>query len=160
MAPVGTRSALAAFPSRGGGGMDDRSWNGFGVYQDGKSRRFSLLFTVNGGAFALVGFLAGDQPRVAFGVFSLWAFVVIPLALVLFTRAMRDDFFVFGEAMRQVWRDAGLGCPEIFSEKEQRIVRYVTALICASWGLAVALVVASWLLAAVGVGAPEVPQDG
>jgi hypothetical protein len=139
--------------------MDNRSWDAYGVYQDGKSRRFSLLFTVNGGAFALVGFLAGDQPRVKFGVFALWAFVVVPIALVLFTRAMRDDFFVFGEAMHRVWRDSGLDCPEIFSEKERRIVRCVAALLCASWGLAVVLVVASWGLEAIGIGAPEVPQN-
>ncbi len=139
--------------------MDDRSWEAFGVYQDGKSRRFSLLFTVNGGAFALLGFLAGDQPRIAFSFVTVWAFVVIPLAMIIFTQRMRDDLFVFGEGMNRVWQDLDLACPEIFSAKEQKIVRSVTRLICAAWALAVVAIVAAWALEWTGVIEPQLPYD-
>src|SRR6266545_461162 len=74
----------------------------FKDYEDGKHRRYSLLFAVNGGAFAVA--TASAEARTALGCVGL---VALCLGMVAFTVLMVIDIFVFGFNMRSALpRDA------------------------------------------------------
>jgi hypothetical protein len=72
----------------------------FELYENGKERRYKLLFAVNGGAYALVGYLmekAKADTRIA-----VWIFVLIPIALIFYTGVMCLDIHAFGKRMRKL----------------------------------------------------------
>jgi hypothetical protein len=92
------------------------------VYQDGKARRYALLFSVNGGALAILQF--------ATEIDSADLFSAMPYGLIVFTAAMFIDIWAFGSALHQ--------------EIEQafgRIGRLVLIMICG-------LIIAGWFLMA------------
>jgi hypothetical protein len=67
------------------------------AYEDGKHRRYELLFAVNGGAFAVAKFAADPKSGFVLGGLSLlW----LSVGMVMFTAAMVTDIFLFGELMR------------------------------------------------------------
>jgi hypothetical protein len=70
------------------------------AYEQGKHRRYSLLFAVNGGAFA-VARLFTEPKKIGpiIGYLTLWQ---ISLGLALFTIVMVLDIFMFGQNMRKV----------------------------------------------------------
>ncbi len=69
------------------------------AYEDGKDRRYKLLFAVNGAAFTIVKWLAGERDSSAFlGSLDLWH---IGVGMALFTLAMVADIDAFGLKMRK-----------------------------------------------------------
>ena len=63
----------------------------FELYENGKDRRYKLLFAVNGGAYALIGFLIEKGKALERQPIAVWTFVCIPIALILYTWVMYFD---------------------------------------------------------------------
>ncbi len=68
----------------------------FPAYEAGKARRYGLLFSVNGGGFAIAKF--SGEPQVPLGALSLGELAV---GMALFTIVMTCDIWAFGNAMRE-----------------------------------------------------------
>jgi hypothetical protein len=58
------------------------------LYENGKHRRYSLMFAVNGGAFAIAKLLTGEPGK---------------SGMALFTAFMAWDIYVFGQKMRATY---------------------------------------------------------
>src|SRR5438876_7488483 len=72
----------------------------FKTYEEGKHRRYTLLFAVNGGAFALAKFIADkDSSTASVGGLKL---AYLCYGMALFTRVMRLDIFGFGQRLRRI----------------------------------------------------------
>jgi len=69
------------------------------AYEQGKHRRYSLLFAVNGGAFAVAKLLVTGFGQNAFvlGGLTLW---MLALGMAAFSAVMVFDIFQFGLRMR------------------------------------------------------------
>jgi hypothetical protein len=69
------------------------------LYENGKHRRYSLLFAVNGGAFAIAKLSVGEsgKPAVVLGSLTLQE---LAFGMALFTAFMVGDIYVFGHNMR------------------------------------------------------------
>ena len=72
----------------------------FKAYEDGKHRRYNLLFAVNGGAFA-VAKLLGEKGTVAVGNLTMSR---LAIGMILFTTIMSFDILTFGLKMRKQWK--------------------------------------------------------
>ena len=70
---------------------------GLNTYIDGKMKRYSLLFTVNGGAFAIAKLLGERNAEYVVGDLTLEA---VAIGAVIFTCLMWLDIYLFGEMMR------------------------------------------------------------
>src|SRR5947207_1522372 len=70
----------------------------FKTYEEGKHRRYTLLFAVNGGAFALAKFIA-DKVTQSMGGLKL---SYLCYGMALFTIVMCMDIFMFGLKMRRI----------------------------------------------------------
>jgi hypothetical protein len=66
------------------------------LYEEGKKRRYSLLFSVNGGAFAIAKLLTSSAANVL-GDLSL---AHLAIGMGIFTILMTWDIYAFGEKMR------------------------------------------------------------
>jgi hypothetical protein len=97
----------------------------FKTYEEGKHRRYTLLFAVNGGAFALAQFIADKDPSTA----SLGGLKLSYLCygMALFTIVMSMDIFMFGEKMRRIY------LPDTFGWQGKIVLILIGALICAGW---------------------------
>jgi hypothetical protein len=81
----------------------------FDLYENGKHRRYSLLFSVNGGAFAIAKLLTGtDKPGVVLGHFTLTELAV---GMAIFTAIMIFDIYTFGENMRANYLNTAFRLP-------------------------------------------------
>jgi hypothetical protein len=69
------------------------------LYENGKHRRYSLLFAVNGGAFAIAKLLVGESGKSAVVLGGL-TLQELALGMALFTAFMVWDIYVFGHNMR------------------------------------------------------------
>ena len=70
------------------------------AYEQGKHRRYNLLFAVNGGAFTVAQLFTEPKKTGPFiGYLTLWQ---ISLGLALFSIVMVLDIFMFGQNMRKV----------------------------------------------------------
>jgi hypothetical protein len=92
------------------------------LYENGKHRRYGLLFSVNGGAFAIAKILGG-QGNVLGGL----SLKELSIGMVLFTVVMVWDIFEFGrrsrkEPVRNVFGGAG-----------KAVLLLLGALICTGW---------------------------
>jgi hypothetical protein len=114
--------------------VPDEKWRIYTLYESGKGRRYGLLFTVNGGAYALVGFLVGGSPTFELSLLTVWAFVLIPAALALFTLQMQKDIQAFGEYMRDLAAPHGL---TLFGQVGQDVLKNICRLIVAAWCAAI-----------------------
>ena len=72
----------------------------FELYEGGKHRRYSLLFSVNGGAFAIAKLLTDKSEKFVLGDLSLSQ---LSLGMMLFTAAMIGDIFMFGLKMQKTY---------------------------------------------------------
>jgi purine-cytosine permease-like protein len=99
----------------------------FELYEDGKHRRYSILFTVNGGAFAIAKLLTGESGRAGLGELSLSQ---LSLGMVLFTAVMVWDIFWFGQKMRDNYlrNDA-------FGIQGKIVLLLLGMLLCVGWSL-------------------------
>jgi hypothetical protein len=75
------------------------------AYEQGKHRRYGLLFSVNGGALAIgkLAFTAPTAERIVFGGLKVWMLGVV---LGIFSALMTFDIWMFGKRMRKL--DKGL----------------------------------------------------
>ena len=73
----------------------------FELYESGKHRRYSLLFAVNGGAFAIARLWA-DNPDATGPVLGGLTLPGLALGMAAFTVVMVTDIYTFGEKMRHL----------------------------------------------------------
>ncbi|MXP66115.1 hypothetical protein E0493_22510 [Roseomonas sp. M0104] len=104
----------------------------FKFYEDGKHRRYSLLFAVNGGALTVAKLFADPQASRFLGGLTLGQ---LAAGLVIFTLAMGVDIWVFGLRMRE---RSGTGGKSAWRGVFSMVGRIVLAVICA-------LIVCGWL---------------
>ena len=75
---------------------------GFKAYEDGKHRRYELLFAVNGGAFAIAKLFSESTPAGACGKpIGNLRFEWVAYGMVAFTIVMCADIFLLGLNMRE-----------------------------------------------------------
>jgi hypothetical protein len=94
----------------------------FKAYEEGKHRRYNLLFAVNGGDFA-VAKLFGD-PKSVLGGLTLRE---LSFGMIAFTVVMVWDIFAFGEKMRTAY------LPDQFGWIGKAVLLLVGFLISAGW---------------------------
>lgn len=99
------------------------------LYENGKHRRYSLLFSVNGGAFAVAKLLTGAEGKAAAVLGHLTLFQLC-WGMILFTIAMTVDIFFFGYKMKR--DDSPI---EVFGPSGQMVLLFIGLLICAGWFL-------------------------
>ena len=108
----------------------------FKTYEDGKSRRYSLLFTVNGGAFAVAKLFPANNLCAVLGGLTLFE---LSLGMILFTVLMTVDIFVFGEHMRGTVSEEATGpagdTVPMFGTVGKVILLLLGSLICLGWFL-------------------------
>jgi hypothetical protein len=77
-------------------------------YENGKHRRYTLLFAVNGGAFAVAQLLVAEPGKgvVVLGNLTLQQ---LSVGMVVFTAIMVWDIFSFGENVRTTYVDSVFG---------------------------------------------------
>lgn len=102
------------------------------LYENGKHRRYGLLFAVNGGALAIAKLLGENKfdlghlrlPKVGAG-------------MILFTVAMVYDIYAFGDKWRKVAHKIDER-PEyqIFTWKGLAVLLAIGLLLCLGWALA------------------------
>lgn len=109
----------------------------FPSYEDGKSRRYGLLFSVNGGAFAVATLFADLNSHAVLGGLALWQ---LALGMIVFTIAMTVDIFVFGQHMRSTLPkqafDTGGATLQVFGSIGKCVLFVIALLIIAGWWLA------------------------
>jgi hypothetical protein len=94
--------------------------DGFKIYEEGKHRRYTLLFAVNGGAFAIAKVIGENT-----GCLTLRH---LSLGMILFTAVMVWDIFEFGKKMRVYDSD-------LFKPIGKAVLLIIGFLICAGWFL-------------------------
>ena len=104
----------------------------FKLYEDGKHRRYELLFAVNGGAFAIAKLIGEKQPKLG----SL-RFGQLAAGMILFTIVMVFDIYTFGDK----WHHLGKGIDarkyhELFATPGRVVLIAIGLLLCAGWTLA------------------------
>lgn len=103
--------------------------DGLGTYIDGKMKRYSLLFAVNGGAFAIAKLLGESQGKKVIGGLTLQALAV---GAIIFTLLMWRDIYLFGEMMRTKF----FGGTLVFEKGGKRILAALSLLLISGWLLA------------------------
>lgn len=98
----------------------------FKAYEDGKHRRYSLLFAVNGGAFAVAKLFSYEKTATGLGNLTLRQ---LSLGMILFTIVMVVDIFMFGEKMRATY------LPNAFGWQGKMVLVLIGILICGGWFL-------------------------
>lgn len=76
-----------------------------GTYIDGKMKRYSLLFAVNGGAFAVAKLMAEsakDGNAILLGNLRLWH---LALGAIIFTVLIVVDIYLFADMMKKKFLD-------------------------------------------------------
>ena len=102
----------------------------FRTYEDGKHRRYSLLFSVNGGAFAIAKILS-EKPTDSVVMGSLHV-PQLAAGMLAFTILMIFDIYTFADKMKGL---QGQSKPEIFKAQGKAVLLLIGALICAGWML-------------------------
>ena len=107
---------------------------GFGTYESGKQRRYSLLFSVNGAAFTVAKLLVCSNPEIVLGGLSL---IQLAIGMVGFTLLMSVDICFFGKHMRSTIPDAQGGTRsdyvEVFGAIGKAVLASIAGLLCAGW---------------------------
>ncbi|NJN80319.1 MAG: hypothetical protein HC797_07515 [Anaerolineales bacterium] len=96
----------------------------FKIYEDGKHRRYQLLFGVNGGAFAIAKLFSDAEAVALLGNLTLSQ---LALGMLIFTVVMTADIFMFGEKMRQNYLKS------LFGTQGKIVLFVIGFLICAGW---------------------------
>ena len=100
----------------------------FKLYEDGKHRRYSLLFGVNGGAFAVARLFTDAEAVSLLGNLTLGQ---LAIGMIIFTIVMTADIFVFGEKMRKTYLE------DTFGKYGKAVLLLIGFLICAGWFLVI-----------------------
>lgn len=97
------------------------------LYEDGKQRRYNLLFAVNGGGFAVVQLMNDAGNNVVLGHLTL---AQLAVGMIAFTLIMIFDIWKFGEKMREK-------CSlDAFAEPGKLVLLSLGALIALGWAIA------------------------
>ena len=98
----------------------------FELYENGKHRRYSLLFAVNGGAFAISKLLVVEagKPSVVLGSLTLQQ---LAIGMAAFTLFMVWDIYVFGQNMRTTF------LPKAFQWQGKTVLVVLGALQLGGW---------------------------
>jgi hypothetical protein len=91
------------------------------LYLEGKMKRYSLLFSVNGGAFAIAKLLSEPKLPGGLGLASL------SFGAIVFTVLMTADIWLWGAGMR---KEHGA---KLFRPVGQTILLMIGALLCSGW---------------------------
>ncbi len=105
---------------------DTEKLTGLNTYIDGKMKRYNLLFTVNGGIFAIARLLADKQNEQILGGLTLQALAVGASA---FTCLMCLDIWYWGDMLR---RDFFNG-QQVFGRPGRFILIALGALLIMGW---------------------------
>jgi hypothetical protein len=99
------------------------------LYESGKHRRYGLLFSVHGGAFAVAKLLKGEhgEPPVVLGSLTLQE---LAFGMALFTVIMVIDIYFFGDNMRTRYSQT------LFEPQGKVVLVLIGALLCFGWFLA------------------------
>jgi amino acid transporter len=99
------------------------------LYEEGKDRRYKLLFAVNGGAFAVAKLLVGEEGKrgAVLGGLRLWE---LSVGMGFFTALMVVDIFAFGLKMRRKKPEE-----ELFGPVGQGVLGFLGLLMVAGWAL-------------------------
>ena len=100
--------------------------DGFKIYEDGKHRRYDLLFAVNGGAFAIAKLFVSQTPTALLGNLTLGE---LAAGMIVFTIVMTADIYMFGEKIRTSY------VSDAFGWQGKLVLILIGALICAGWFL-------------------------
>lgn len=104
------------------------NWKLIETYESGKSRRYNLLFAVNGGTFAIVSFLLAEV-----GSSTPFIEVFIPvmcLAFIWFSVCMTEDIKKFGCTMRKLDnREEG----KVFGNEGQSLLCQIKFILVLAW---------------------------
>jgi hypothetical protein len=100
----------------------------FKLYEEGKHRRYGLLFGVNGGAFAVAKLFTDPAAATLLGNLTLSQ---LALGMILFTIVMTFDIFTFGQKMREKY------LPDAFGLPGKVVLVLIGFLICAGWYLVI-----------------------
>jgi len=92
------------------------------LYENGKHRRYALLFSVNGGAFAVAKILKSEG-----NVLGGLSLKELSIGMALFSAVMVVDVFAFG------LRSKREPIPDVFNAVGQAVVILLGALICVGW---------------------------
>jgi len=99
----------------------------FKIYEDGKHRRYSLLFAVNTA-------VAGLAAIVHFGSWGTFGRGAVTVGMIIFTILMGFDIWVFGQRMRRdVGDDAGDTNQGIFSFTGKLVLWVCCGLLVFGW---------------------------
>src|SRR5712672_2394940 len=98
------------------------------LYEEGKHRRYTLLFSVNGGAFAVAKLLVGAEGKTAI-VLGQLTLPELSWGMILFTVIMVADVYAFGYKMRHDFSLKGFG------RIGKLVLISVGLLFCAGWCL-------------------------
>ena len=71
-------------------------------YENGKHRRYTMLFAINGGAFAVAKLLVGESTKTAIVLGSL-TIQQLAIGMMLCTCIVVWDIFAFGERVRTMY---------------------------------------------------------
>src|SRR4051794_8610406 len=82
-----------------GNTMDEGVKSKIELYENGKDRRYKLLFAVNGGTLAIAKFLAGDAKDEIATVLGGMQLSMLSAGMIIFTIAMVWDIYAFGSKM-------------------------------------------------------------
>lgn len=110
---------------------DTKHWEVFSLYQEGKMKRYGLLFSVNGGAYAVVTWVA-EHPETARGAAPPFTRVAIAVSLAasLFTALMFVDVWMFGRMMKDNAPDDGL---TYFGGHGKAVLATIAAILTGAW---------------------------
>jgi hypothetical protein len=98
----------------------------FRAYEEGKHRRYNLLFAVNGGAFTVAKLFSEAKMVSVLGSLTL---PQLSFGMIVFTAVMVWDLFVFGQKMRTAY------LPDQFGGVGKTVLLLIGLLICAGWFL-------------------------
>jgi hypothetical protein len=100
----------------------------FDLYESGKHRRYSLLFSVNGGAFAIAKLFA-DEPGRHAAVLGNLTLAELAVGMTAFTVVMASDIYAFGEKMRANFLKGAFG------RAGKAVLILLAVLLCMGWFL-------------------------
>jgi hypothetical protein len=103
--------------------------SGMNTYIEGKMKRYSLMFSVNGGAFLIAKLFAEQNTKQILGGLSPRA---LAIGAILFTLLMWRDIYLFGHMMKREFFEGKL----VFQSQGILILHALCTLVIIGWLLA------------------------
>ena len=107
------------------------------LYENGKHRRYSLLFAVNGGTLAIAKYLGDNlEGTAASAVVGSLTIEKLSFGMVIFSIVMVWDIYAFGSRMHAI-------NPELFRLPGRMVLCLLGTLICIGWLIAGSYIVST-----------------